>query len=301
MNYTAIPTELKFNQTVRNVISRIDQTLFMAKLDALSNGFFSRYFNSTWGEAAQLWWKFSSVEQVINNNYLGNASVFEVDHGFRQKSIVARLEGANPALKNEVVVLGAHFDSISRDGIDTIAPGADDNGAGSVVILEALRTFAESGLVPNRTVEFHWYAGEEAGLLGSQAIAAEYKAQNVNVVAMLNQDVIGYYVAGIDDIGLHTDNGNEEMVDFVKLLTNEYLDFGWRNMSCGYGCSDHASWTLNGYPAVMTTAFVSNPAHHRGNDTIDAVDAKQVEEFIKLSVGFLIEMSEPQNVTKVAL
>lgn len=272
----------------------------MDKIDALSNGFFNRYFNGSWGEAAQLWWKFSTVEKVIQS-YLGNSTVFEVDHGFRQNSIIARLEGADPTLKNEVVVLGAHFDSISRDGPETLAPGADDNGAGSVVILEALRVFAEGGLVPNRTVEFHWYAGEEAGLLGSQAIAAKYKEEGVNVVAMLNQDVIGYYVPGINDIGLHTDNGNEQMIEFVKLLTDEYLDFGRRNMSCGYGCSDHASWTMNGFPAVMTTAPVSNPAHHRHNDTIEAVDARQTKEFVKLSVSFLVEMSEPTNVTALVL
>lgn len=71
------------------------------------------------------------------------------------------------------------------------APGADDDGTGAVNLLEAYRALLQAGFKPTNPVEFHWYAGEEAGLLGSQAIATSYKNSGVQVKAHLNLDMTG--------------------------------------------------------------------------------------------------------------
>ena len=73
---------------------------------------------------------------------------------------------------------------------------ADDDGSGSMTILDALRVILTdsriaSGQAPN-TLEFHWYSAEEGGLLGSQAIFQEYAKQGRDVKAMLQQDMTGY-------------------------------------------------------------------------------------------------------------
>lgn len=66
------------------------------------------------------------------------------------------------------------------------APGADDDGSGTVSILEAFRVLADSGFIPaNGPVEFHWYAAEEGGLLGSQAIARYKKESGARIGAMM--------------------------------------------------------------------------------------------------------------------
>jgi bacterial leucyl aminopeptidase len=66
------------------------------------------------------------------------------------------------------------------------APGADDDCSGTVSILEAFRVLAHSGYIPqDGPVEFHWYAAEEAGLLGSQAIARYKKDSNAKIGAMM--------------------------------------------------------------------------------------------------------------------
>src|SRR5436305_2650424 len=62
---------------------------------------------------------------------------------------------------------------------------ADDDGSGTVTILEAFRTLVNGQFKPDRPVEFHWYSAEEAGLLGSQAIALEYEKEGKDVVGML--------------------------------------------------------------------------------------------------------------------
>lgn len=65
------------------------------------------------------------------------------------------------------------------------APGADDDGSGTVTILEVFRALVGVGFRPPRPVEFHWYSAEEGGLLGSQAVAQTYEKRKVDVLAMI--------------------------------------------------------------------------------------------------------------------
>ena len=71
------------------------------------------------------------------------------------------------------------------------APGADDDGTGSVNLIEALRALVAAGYKPSTPVEFHWYAGEEVGLLGSQDIASSYASKGVDVKAFMELDMSG--------------------------------------------------------------------------------------------------------------
>ncbi len=99
--------------------------------------------------------------------------------------LTARFEGLNATLKNSPIVIGAHQDSINARSPSTgRSPGADDDGSGSIGILEVFRALINVGFRPVRPVEFHWYAGEEAGLLGSQDIAKSYSSSAVDVLAM---------------------------------------------------------------------------------------------------------------------
>ena len=71
------------------------------------------------------------------------------------------------------------------------APGADDDGTGTVNLIEAFRALLESGFAPSYPVEFHWYSGEEVGLYGSQAIATNYKNAGKVVKAFMELDMSG--------------------------------------------------------------------------------------------------------------
>ena len=92
-------------------------------------------------------------------------------------------------------MVAAHQDSINL-WLPSIlpAPGADDDGSGTVTILEAFRALLSDKTVQNgelqNTVEFHWYSAEEGGLLGSRAIFSEYEKQGRDVKAMLQQDMV---------------------------------------------------------------------------------------------------------------
>jgi len=281
----AIPTSPRFQTVVRDVLRGANLTRVQNFVTDYT-AFFNRYYQSESGEKSQKW--LTSQVQASLADYRGSSSVREVDQSWRQKSIVARIEGSN--LKNEIVIIGGHEDSLAG-GAEGRAPGADDNASGSVVVLETLRLLSEAGIRPNRTIEFHWYAAEEIGLLGSADLAREYKENNVNVVGMLNMDTVSYNINNLTVIGVFTDNGNAQLIQFVRDLVDEYLVFGRIEKSCGYACSDHASWTNNGYPAMFAAEGEGNPNAHRDTDVYATVDFNQVMEFVKLAVGFAIEMA----------
>lgn len=71
------------------------------------------------------------------------------------------------------------------------APGSDDDGTGTVNLIETLRVLVSSGFRPSTPLEFHWYSGEEGGLLGSNAIATSYKRAGTQVKAFLQLDMTG--------------------------------------------------------------------------------------------------------------
>jgi leucyl aminopeptidase len=295
VNVKAIPTTLKYQTLVNSAIALINASRIREFVVAFSS-YFNRYYTADTGLQSQAWLYQqvrSSIEQA--SSYPGVATVQEFTHpSWPQKSIIARLEGSDPTLKSEVVIVGAHQDSVNIAGSARQAPGADDNASGSVVCLESLRVLLAAGFVPKRTIEFHWYAAEEVGLRGSQAIAQQYKQTGINVVSMVNFDVPGYD-AGTSEIGIYTDNTNAAINQFLRILVDEYCLYKKRDRTCGYGCSDHASWTQQGFPAGMPAEVVLHPQMHTINDNIDSVGFEQVGEFTKLSLGYLVEMSEPSS------
>lgn len=97
----------------------------------------------------------------------------------------------------------------------------DDDGSGTVTILEAFRVLLTdpdiaSGSAEN-TIEFHWYAGEEGGLLGSLAIFEQYAQEGRDVKAMYNQDMTGYVKPDTEEvIAIITDNVDETLTAYIR-------------------------------------------------------------------------------------
>lgn len=142
------------------------------------------------------------------------------------------------------MIVSAHFDSTGGSSTAR-GPGADDNGSGVVVMLEALRVLANAGFKPKNTLEFHFYAGEEGGLLGSQAVFANYKSAAKKVLAVVNQDMAGYSPSG--KVSVYNDYVDAALTSYVRLVATQYTGSAPTSDTCGYGCSDHASARSNGF------------------------------------------------------
>lgn len=223
-------------------------------------------------------------------------NVSTIDHkSTPQKSLRVQLVGKERP--NEIVVLGAHLDSISNDFNDR-APGADDNASGSSSILEALRILAD-GPQTERTLEFFFYAGEESGLLGSSEIAKSYKNQSKDVVAVMQLDMTMYPGSGELVISSINDNTSAWLQDYLKELNNLYTKVKIVDDYCGYACSDHASWYKNGFPTFFpfeSATDVMNRNLHTINDVASAKTSfKHASIFSKIAVAFALDMSNSQQ------
>ena len=108
-------------------------------------------------------------------------------------NVVGAVEGNDPYLKNEVIILGAHYDHIGFGKIvenDSIANGANDDASGVAAVMAMSRYFAENKS-NKRTIIFALYSGEEMGLLGSRHLAQRLKNDNINLYTMISFEMIG--------------------------------------------------------------------------------------------------------------
>jgi len=113
--------------------------------------------------------------------------------GLKAFNVIGFIEGSDPQLKKEVIILGAHYDHIGFGKAvenDSIANGANDDATGTAAVLAMARYFA--GKKNNkRSIMFTLYSGEEMGLLGSKHLAEKLKTDNINVYTMINFEMIG--------------------------------------------------------------------------------------------------------------
>lgn len=276
------PTE---QSKVMPLLKKVDEANLIAIVVKLSS-FENRDYQTDLGAKAAEYIK-SEYERIGAGR--SDVHVELVKHRFKQPSVIATLEGSGPQ-KNEIVVIGGHIDSISPGK----APGADDNASGTATVMETFRIYVESGFRPNRTIQFMGYAGEERGLLGSQAIAAQYKAEGKVVVGALQFDMT-MFPGATPRITFITDYTNRDLTTFVQKLSDEYVKARWIEDKCGYACSDHASWNRAGYPSAFPfeTAFDEyNPNIHTPRDTLDKLDPSHGNDYLKLAIAFGVELAE---------
>lgn len=212
-----------------------------------------------------------------------------------QPSVIFTIEGSEKA--DEIVVVGGHADSIAGFwGGGGRAPGADDNASGIATMTEAIRVLMKNNFKPKRTVKFMAYAAEEVGLLGSKEIANSFKNSSQRVIGVMQLDMTLYKGTSDKDIVMMTDYTNAAQNEFIGILIDEYVKVPWGYSRCGYGCSDHASWTAAGFPASMpfeSNKEDSNRRIHTAQDTLQTAggDAKHAYKFAKLATAFIVELA----------
>ncbi|EPS1221583.1 M20/M25/M40 family metallo-hydrolase [Burkholderia cenocepacia] len=282
--------------TVSNVpqigtwVQQLQASNLVGTITSLS-GFTNRYYTTSHGVAASDWlalqWKQLAGARA-------DITVEQVAHtGFPQKSVILTIRGSDPAAGT--VVLGGHLDStVGRTTENTRSPGADDDASGIASLTEALRVLLANNYRPKRTIKFVGYAAEEAGLLGSKAIAKQFRTQNANVVGVLQLDMTNYK-GDPKDIYLITDYTNAAQNTYVKNLAATYLpELAVGTSQCGYACSDHASWNAQGYPASFPFEADQNdsPYIHTVNDTLENSDrqANHALKFGKLALAYAVDL-----------
>lgn len=287
--------------TVDPWLPQVQASNILSTIQHLSTAYPNRYYSSTHGQNSANWIR-DAWAALGNGRSDVSTELFSCSNCSTQPSVILTIQGTD--LPNEIVVLGAHLDSInvSGGGQNMAAPGADDDASGIASLTEVLRVALASGWKPKRTVKFMGYAAEEVGLRGSAAIAQSFQSQGKNVVGVLQLDMTNYKSGNGVDMQLITDYSNASMKTFLTNLFDAYLaplGLTRGSYTCGYGCSDHASWTSAGFPsAMMFEAGDASgeyfPYIHSANDTLQNMgnSAANSAKFAKLGLAFLGELGK---------
>ncbi|MFC3552053.1 M20/M25/M40 family metallo-hydrolase [Lysobacter cavernae] len=300
--------------TVNPWLPQVQESRIYDAINHLSS-YRNRYYASTTGKSSAEWIRDSWQALAAGRSDASTELFTACSNCSTQPSVILTVQGTE--LADEIVVLGAHLDSINSNGggsTTQLAPGADDDASGIATLTEVIRVAMASGWRPRRTVKFMGYAAEEVGLRGSNAIAQSFRSGNRNVVGVLQLDMTNYKSGAVEDMQLVSDYSNADLKTFLTQLFDTYLaplGLSRGTYTCGYGCSDHASWTSAGYPsAMMFEAGDSGgyfPHIHTANDTLANMgeSAEHSVKFAKLGLAFLGELAKttggtPGNTAPVA-
>lgn len=289
------PKHVSEFELMGSMVGQVDKK-FMYNNLAHFTSFYNRYYKSENGYESALWLvnKIHELSQHLPSE-LVSVEKFKHD-GWDQFSIIVCVKGQETP--ENIIILGSHQDSMNLLLPSLLsAPGADDDGSGTITNLEILRLYLEllsRGYRPKNTIEFHFYSAEEGGMLGSLDLLSSYAEKNKTVVAMLQQDMTGYVEDPNDEhVGIIIDHTTPQLTDFIKLIINSYLSIPFRESKCGYACSDHSSATKNGYPAafVIESQMSSNNHYvHTTMDTIDRLSFDHMVEHAKIGLGYILEL-----------
>jgi hypothetical protein len=195
-------------------------------------------------------------------------------------NIVAKVTGSDPELKDEVVIVGGHYDHEGKDNRGQIYPGADDNASGTAGILEMARAFESLRIKPKRTILFILFTAEERGLLG-----ARYYVQNPlfpleKTVAMINLDMIGRNdVEQLSLIGRYQYPKLFEVIDSVnKATVNFDINFAVEEFILQ---SDHVPFMRKNIPSVFFNTG-DHPELHTPRDTVDLIIPDKIQKVTHL-------------------
>ena len=283
--------EIDNQDEVNALLPQLQESNVRSTIVHLSTDYKNRYYSTHYGVNASddlvKTWKALAAGR-------DDVTVKQFSHSWPQKSVIMTIKGTTRP--KQIVVIGGHLDStIGNTQEESIAPGADDDASGIASLTEVARVLLSSGYKPRRTIQFMAYAAEEIGLYGSAAIAADYKAQGKKVIGALQLDMTNYQ-GGSSDYTMITDYTNAAQNTFVKNLAAYYTPSMVVNQGvCGYACSDHASWTRNGYVASFPFESLlsqDNPYIHTPQDTIDKSgnNANHAIKFSRLALAFAVEL-----------
>jgi len=195
----------------------------------------------------------------------------------RTQNVASLLQARDPALRNEYVVIGAHFDHLGRSTEGALDPerknavrrGADDNASGTAAVLELARLFAAAPA--RRSLVFVTFSGEELGLLGSEYFVANSPIPLDSTMAMINFDMVGRLREDkLIVYGVATATELPTLLDSVNSVGNAPLRIA--ALGDGYGPSDHSSFYARNIPVLHFFTDLHDD-YHRASDVVRKINA----------------------------
>ncbi|RZK52127.1 MAG: M20/M25/M40 family metallo-hydrolase [Pedobacter sp.] len=208
-------------------------------------------------------------------------------------NVIGEIPGTDPKLKDEVVMLGGHYDSWHS------GTGATDNGAGSAVMIEAMRILKAIDFKPKRTIRIALWSSEEQGLFGSRGYVKQHFADPADMKAKPEHEKLSAYYNldnGTGTIrGVYL-QGNAAVKDIFQAWLTPFADLGAKTITISNtGGTDHQAYDGVGLPGFQ---FIQDPmdyntrTHHSNMDTFDRLDVEDLKKSATIVASFVYHTSE---------
>jgi len=223
-------------------------------------------------------------------------------------NVLGMIEGSDPVLKNEYIVIGGHLDHVGMNEQGYVFNGADDDGSGSTGVLQLAKAFAANPVKPKRSIIFAQWTGEEKGLLGSGHFTEFPPVPYENIVACLNLDMIcrntplasvkreaANFEVNPDEIAAmkdepeklliaFTSSPSPRMAELITQLSRDYTGLSVVPMPSFpmVGNSDHYFFALKHTPSVFFFTG-RNQDTHQPTDSVERINAKKMSQVVKLT------------------
>ncbi len=205
-------------------------------------------------------------------------------------NVVGWLEGSDPELRDEYVVIGAHLDHLGTRG-GSVYPGADDNGSGSTAILNIAKAMSKNKLKPKRSVLFIWFAAEEMGLIGSRYYCDNPLLPLNKMTCMFNIDMVGRNENTANETDAENEGhihlvgsrkGESKLHDLILDVNQKHIGFEFEFDQEGvFGRSDQINFYRKGVPvAFLFGGF--HPDYHQPSDKVAKINFKKIASAARL-------------------
>lgn len=207
----------------------------------------------------------------------------------RTANVVGLLEGSDPVLKDQYLVIGAHYDHLGFGGpgsgsrmpdTNAVHNGADDNASGTAMVMALTNSLGAQKASLKRSVIFVAFSSEEIGLLGSKYFIDHPLVDLKSISAMFNFDMVGRFDREKNSISV-SGTGTSAEADSLLLGLEKGLPFTVVHSPDGYGPSDHASFYASNIPVFYFNTGVHSDYHTPFDDTdkLDFDNEKSVGDF----------------------
>lgn len=248
-----------------------------------------------------------TLQQEIDNTLRPNSfvlpeitaklSVAVEKNEFPSRNVIGWIEGSDSKLKDEYLIIGAHYDHIgvapqANAENDSIMNGADDNASGTAAVMAIAKAFAESEVKPKRSVVFLFFTAEEIGLIGSDYYTKNPLFPLDKTIAMLNLDMVGrngeeaLYVIG-----------EEFNTDLAALVNSEIPKSELTKEEMGmnlYGSSDYYPFYKKGISAIGFTSGL-HPDYHQASDNPDKINHVKARKIANLAYRVAWKIANSDN------
>jgi Zn-dependent M28 family amino/carboxypeptidase len=198
----------------------------------------------------------------------------------RAHNIVAKVEGSDSELKDEVVIVGAHYDHEGKDNRGRVYGGADDNASGSAAVLELARAFQNLEQKPKRTILFILFTAEEKGLLGARYYVEHPLFPLEKTVALINLDMLGRN--DVDQIAVVGKYQYPKLFHIVNEANKKSVNFELNfSVEAFIRNSDHFPFMRKNIPSVFFNSGMHDQLH-TPEDTVDRIITEKVEKAAQL-------------------